>query len=234
MFDTTAVKDRIATTTNTVSDAAKTAASTAYDKGHEIATGLPKKAIDAFYSAFERAMESFAHYGVMATRAQKNGYRAHEEAWGHLASAWSATDSVTTLEAANNAIHAFASGNLSLLVGTTLGIPLGKALTAGVNILKGTVTLGAIAEMAIPVIFVIAVGYAGLKARDFAEAQLRDLSEKMFDRVRSMDADDLANAFTRDDDDEDIADAEVVFVDEEADADDFVTEDAFKEGATDA
>lgn len=191
---TTNVKNRINRINDyNPADTARNAASATKDKAVELATGLPKRALEIFQQAFQDALAAMAEYGAITAHAFKSGYTHIEAAHRHHVDALQADDLETALEAAQEARPHLFHGTVDLLIADGLAVPVTSAWMAGAKIMTGSLTLAAVADLAIPVIFTIAVGYAALKIREMSRERLHDLVEDALDSVRDVTPEELSN-----------------------------------------
>lgn len=221
------VKNRIANIeAPNPTEAAKHAAEATKNKAVEVATGVPAAAYETFEAAFNEALAALSHYGTMTARAYVNGYTNYVAGTSALVEGFRANDPEIAYEATKTALPHFFNGATDFLIADSLAIPLKQAFFAGAKLISGTVTLNAVAELAIPVIFTIAVGYAALKLKDLTTTKMKEMVENALDNVpgiETLDAEELT----------DDSDVEVVEVEDEDDLDE-VLENASALGATDA
>lgn len=205
---TNAVKNRIDTintktqnATNAVpnpADAARKAADATKEKAVEVATGISVKAYETFMSAFEEATAAVFHYGGMTLRRFIEAGRGMSAGLDSMEAALRANDPATAAKAATSSGLHWLDASIEISIGNALAAPISKMLEAGMAILGGSLTMATVADLVVPLVFIIAVGYASMKVKELAQSKFADMIEDAFDRFETLEQ----TISSTDDDDE--------------------------------
>jgi hypothetical protein len=183
-----ATKSRINSLNNSVSALAETA----NDEALKHATKAVEQSShvqDLFTDAVHSALAAIREYLGMTIMSFSDGYRHAAEGAEALEHALSTGNPVDALPHVAEAMGHSVATLLNLHLGKSLAINVKEAFAAGTKVLAGNVTVTTLAQIAMPVAVIIAIGYASLRIKHMTISKTREMATDVFESDDSDDDD---------------------------------------------